>query len=209
MGNDYFTRLKTVGKEVLSAKHYRNGHQVHPAFHPKWFYQKQEEVSSLKHLHDLIQKCRKNPRFCLVHSRSRNPQEHKVRRIKENFGGEDTHHVMYCDLDLDEEPQKGWEDTPEELIETIIRKFFPKPFHGATVVWKFSGSMGIKPGTRVHLAFWLKEPLTFDQMKAYCIQHEIPVDLALFNPVQIHYVADPILENTACKVKKRMGIIND
>ncbi|MDB4209510.1 hypothetical protein N9793_00865 [bacterium] len=49
--------------------------------------------------------------------------------------------------------------------------------------------MGIKAGIRVHLWFWLDRPCSDDEMKASL--SGCPVDLRLFNPIQIHLTANP------------------
>jgi hypothetical protein len=49
--------------------------------------------------------------------------------------------------------------------------------------------MGIKAGIRVHLWFWLERPCFDDAMKAWL--SGCPVDLRLFNSIQIHLTANP------------------
>ena len=49
--------------------------------------------------------------------------------------------------------------------------------------------MGIKHGIRVHLWFWLDRPCSDDEMKAWL--SSCPVDLRLFNPIQVHLTANP------------------
>ena len=49
--------------------------------------------------------------------------------------------------------------------------------------------MGIKVGIRVHLWFWLDRLCSDDEMKAWL--SGCPVDLRLFNPIQIHLTANP------------------
>ena len=51
--------------------------------------------------------------------------------------------------------------------------------------------MGIKQGkVRLHLWYWLSRPCSDAEMKGWL--QESPVDLALFNPVQMHYTANPV-----------------
>ena len=49
--------------------------------------------------------------------------------------------------------------------------------------------MGIKAGIRVHLWYWLERPCSDAEMKAWLSGY--PVDLRLFNPIQIHLTANP------------------
>jgi hypothetical protein len=51
--------------------------------------------------------------------------------------------------------------------------------------------MGIKQGkVRLHLWYWLSRPCSDAEMKGWL--QESPVDLALFNPVQMHFTANPV-----------------
>jgi len=65
----------------------------------------------------------------------------------------------------------------------------PIEFQSVDCWYHFSSSMGIKPGIRVHLWFWLDRPCSDDEMKAWLSGY--PVDLRLFNPTQIQLTANP------------------
>jgi hypothetical protein len=64
----------------------------------------------------------------------------------------------------------------------------PTEFQSVNYWYHFSSSMGIKAGIRVHLWFWLDRPCSYDEMKAWLSGY--PVDLRLFNPIQIHLSAN-------------------
>jgi hypothetical protein len=49
--------------------------------------------------------------------------------------------------------------------------------------------MGIKAEIRVRLWYWLGRPCSDAEMKAWL--SDCPVDLRLFNPIQIHLIANP------------------
>jgi len=61
--------------------------------------------------------------------------------------------------------------------------------------YHFSSSMGIKSGIRVHLWFWLDRPCSDVEMKAWL--SGCPVDMRMFNPIQIHLTAKPRFVNGA------------
>lgn len=91
-------------------------------------------------------------------------------------------------------------DDIEQACEAWIRKFLPECFHDVTFHWHLSSSAGIKPGLRVHLWFWLEHPASSADLKQWArdwnrsIGQRV-IDLALFSTVQIHYTADPEIDD--------------
>ena len=83
------------------------------------------------------------------------------------------------------------------------------------IVWKLSGSAGhiskSKNELRAHLWFLLDEPRTSAQVKVWVKNNTVKgvVDLALFNAVQAHYTADPVLKYCTLTdpCTQRIGII--
>jgi len=130
----------------------------------------------------------------------------------------------------------GLSPTSHEAIEYVIDKL-PDPFHQATYFYQFSSSTGIvkpdgtslKRGLNVHVFFWFSQPVTGRMLKAYLMDHCIQtdfvvrtldrngdprivygVDMALFNAVQPHYIAAPIIkEGVTCTLEdsQRQGLI--
>ncbi len=86
---------------------------------------------------------------------------------------------------------------PAEAVAEFVDTCLPPEFAGASYCWQLSSSAG-KPGTegvlKAHLWFWLETPATSAQLKAWAGDLGVPVDTALFNPVQIHYTAAPAFE---------------
>ena len=133
----------------------------------------------------------------------------QLRLFREPESG--TNWVMLDFDDLEVPPAVGDPNTLQ-AIEWAIREQLPPEFHEASFVFQFSNSAGLiqpngtpyKPGLSVHLFFMLNKPLTNKQIKKWL--ENTPVDRSLFNPVQIHYVANPTLEDgVRCILKKRMG----
>jgi putative DNA primase/helicase len=93
---------------------------------------------------------------------------------------------------------------PEGACSEFIADNLPPEFHGASYHWQVSGGAGHPtkaapkaphPGKpfslRVHLWFWLEVPMTSADLKAWHAATRAPVDAALFDPIQIHYTANP------------------
>lgn len=86
----------------------------------------------------------------------------------------------------------------------LPRDFLDVDFH-----WQFSSSMGIKPGIRIHLWFWLSRPITDQEAKAWLTDAETNVDFSLFSPIQPHFTATPIFEEPAADpVQTRSGLFD-
>ena len=65
----------------------------------------------------------------------------------------------------------------------------PPEFQQVDCWYHFSSSMGIKPGIRVHLWYWLERPCSDTEMKAWL--SGCPINMRLFNLIQIHLTATP------------------
>jgi len=90
---------------------------------------------------------------------------------------------------------------PDEAIAWLIKEKLPVPFHGAGVVYQFSSSFGLSNNKlKVHLFFWLKDPVTMatakDWAKSYNLRHGYTgsggnvtkiVDDAVYQPQQPIY----------------------
>ncbi|WP_197492317.1 DEAD/DEAH box helicase family protein [Phaeobacter gallaeciensis] len=114
-------------------------------------------------------------------------------------------------VDLDGIPLPSeWQDfeqhTPEILDHVV--SLLPPEFAGVAFAYQWSGSMGFKNDEiRLHLWFWLDNPVSDQEAKAWL--QETPVDLSVFNAVQPHFTAAPILENgVKDPVVKRLGLHN-
>jgi hypothetical protein len=67
----------------------------------------------------------------------------------------------------------------------------PAAFHGAAVIIQATASHCIKPGARLRVWCWLDRPLS--NREAKCWLRGTAVDLSLFSPAQLHFVAAPAL----------------
>jgi hypothetical protein len=108
-----------------------------------------------------------------------------ARRTKDVFH---TKPRQWCMIDIDSLSWDGDLSDKQALLEYAIKKL-PPDFHIADCWYHFSSSMGIKAGIRVHLWYWLDRPCSDNEMKTWL--SSCPVDLRLFNPIQIHLTANP------------------
>jgi uncharacterized protein (DUF927 family) len=112
-------------------------------------------------------------------------------------------------LDVD-----GWPMPPSSCLRTdagrviteAIDSLLPEAFHDAECFWQLSSSAGFVPGVlKAHLCFWLSEPQDNAYLRAW-FQHFAPyIDIALFNAVQPHFVADPKIEGGDDPLPSRTG----
>ena len=143
---------------------------------------------------ELLQDLEVDPQSCIVRG-----TPHKVgptERRKAVFDDKPQPWVM---LDLDDstidELGLGPEATPEEIASAAVR-LLPGDFQYCDFVYQFSSSMGIKPNAvKLHLWFWLEEPRTSAEIKAYFAEYKAPVCMSVFDSIQIHYTAAPTLDD--------------
>lgn len=172
----------------------------------KFFTLTQSPVDNLAELSALLTKVEKQPKTCIIRgayvgdevAQQRDPgfQRGKVRRALDYFGDQPLHATL-IDVDKFEPLCADALIDPQGAIDEFIFTMLPEPFHGAGYHWQLSNSAGHhSKGTelRAHLWFWLDTPLTSAQLKAWAKAVDLNADLALFNPVQVHYTALPIME---------------
>jgi hypothetical protein len=123
-------------------------------------------------------------------------------------------------FDVDRIPVPGhmrgdWVDVPEEAVEHV-RALLPEPFQTATCWWSLSASAAVPdPSGRVvsdtfklKLAFWLDRPLTGAEIKRWMGAENAPVDPAVFNAIQLIYLARPKLgHGLHAPVPRRTGML--
>ena len=122
------------------------------------------------------------------------------------------HSRRWCMLDIDDlELPEGYSNInkySEEILAHTVSKL-PEEFRSAACHYQFSANMGVTLGKiKVHLWYWLDRAVSDQEMKAWTSAHsEVPIDQALFQPVQVHYTSPPIfLEGAVDPLKTRSGI---
>src|ERR671918_1649686 len=107
-----------------------------------------------------------------------------------------------------------WVDDPDRSVEHVL-SLLPEPFQPATCWWSLSSSAAVpcKTGREVSgtfklkLAFWLDRALTGAEVKRWMAAEKAPVDPAVFNAIQLIYLARPKLgHGLHDPVPRRTGI---
>jgi hypothetical protein len=122
-------------------------------------------------------------------------------------------------LDVDRVPVRehmssDWVDEPEAAVEHVLG-LLPEPFRTATCWWSLSSSAAlpepsgrvVSPTFKLKLAFWLDRPLTGAELKRWMWAENAPVDPAVFNAIQLIYLARPKLgDDVHDPVPRRTGM---
>ncbi|RVK29528.1 hypothetical protein [Sinorhizobium meliloti] len=114
-------------------------------------------------------------------------------------------------IDVDDVTAPGFDirKDPAAAVAWLIETHFPPEFQNTRIIWQLSSSAGLKDPERVkvHLWCWLSRPLGFEELKAWRMQGDFPADKAMFNDVQIHYIANPSFEGAPDPCSQRWGIL--
>jgi hypothetical protein len=103
---------------------------------------------------------------------------------------------------------------PEAGVEHMIG-LLPRECWDVTCWWQYSAQQSVMPGDdglRLHLWFWLDRALDDASLKRWAIAANIAangikvIDPALFNPVQIHYLAPPLFNGMPDPLVRRSGL---
>ncbi len=186
----------------------------------KFFRYKLEPATSIHSLATLLTQLSTSDNKIIIRGQQKVPIRGPARRTLDIYA-EPPEGLSWAMLDFDAIPlPDGLSPASREAIDWLIEKL-PEPFHDATYFYQFSSSTGIfhpdgrprKAGLNVHLFFWFSQPITGALLKAYLTDHCIRteflergrdkadspkitygVDMALFNAVQPHYIAPPIIK---------------
>ena len=145
----------------------------------------EEPVYDLQSLSKILQRLENDPTRTIIRGSLTEGKTNPVPRNKETFAA--TPH-QWCMIDIDSLAWDGDINNQQAMLSYAIQQL-PAEFQSVDYWYHFSSSMGIKSGIRVHLWFWLDRPCSDDEMKAWL--SGCPVDLRLFNPIQIHLTANP------------------
>ena len=93
---------------------------------------------------------------------------------------------------------EDWVDEPEAAVEHVL-ELLPESFRTATCWWSISSSAAVPDllgrevarELKLKLAFWLDRPLLGHEVKRWMAAEKAPVDPAVFNAIQLIYVARP------------------
>ena len=97
---------------------------------------------------------------------------------------------------------------PESALSTLTW-ILPAEFHGVSFWGQWSSSAGLDGWQTMsaHLWFMLSDPVTDDDLNAWAANADIPIDRRLFNAVQPHYTAAPILDGIDDPIRRRCCLV--
>lgn len=172
----------------------------------KYFNRREVEINNLEELSALLKELEDQPTTVLIRGRYVGDKlarerdgidfKHgKVRRALDYFEDQATKFFMQ---DIDNWTPMAYDPVthPVEAIDEFIQTELPDEFSCAGYHWQLSNSHGheLKGRTlNAHLSFMATRAYTSAQYKAHAIETKLPTDVTLFNPVQAHYTASPIM----------------
>ncbi len=202
------------------AKIWKADGTIVPSANAKYFDYDTYTVGNISEFSTLLTSLEEKRQSCLIrgrykgndHARHVDPdyQEGKVRRILDVFDDQPLHSVM---IEVDDFEPEFFDPVkePMEAIQEYIEDMLPECFQGKTFHWQLSSSAGKKGKEhilKVHLWFWLKTPQTSAELKQWATSTSLASDHSVFNPVQIHFTANPIFEEGVVDpVIQRSGLI--
>jgi hypothetical protein len=211
---DFVTVIKGLdGGRAPFAKKFKEGEKLPPKY-PVWHIGQEIGVDNLEEVYELFERLRNRRNCCVVRNRMDLQKEEsslcrrkrdgtwKFRRKRDNFKDIGHYWVMFDFDSADILDPDTWKSNPKAAAEEIILEYLPVEFHEAGYIWAYSGSHGLgKPGTSLHLVFWMETPVNNRDWGNWIDQHEdLDLDVfdkALFRPAQVHIIADPELIRTS------------
>jgi hypothetical protein len=116
-------------------------------------------------------------------------------------------------IDLDKVPVDDIDlvNDPEGTVKRAIEKHLPDYYQNVSFVWQLSSSAGIGTDNgllSVHIWFIYDRSMGQDELKTYHALKAPDVDPAVFQTVQIHYIATPIFEDgLSDHLPSRIGLV--
>jgi hypothetical protein len=213
-GVDYFYALKPLDGDATKRHVFKAGEYqtTPPGRHASRFHAYRSPY--LRGLEDLASTVRKvsgagSPYFII---RGEPADPHCDRPVNRRYLGDDADWTRapmgrrWICIDIDSLAPPEWltdAPTPDELpkLAEYARQSLPEPFREAACFYQWSASAGAKSWSkvRVHLWFWLDRPGYDPAIRAWFERSNrqgAGVDVALYQPVQPHFVAAPIFEGT-------------
>ena len=166
------TILTSANHKSLVKTFSGSGLEEQPFSIGKEFNVTEEPVSDLQSLSKILQKLENDPTSTIIRGSLVEGQTNLVLRNKDTFTATPR---QWCMLDIDSLAWDGDIKDQKVMLAHAIEQL-PIEFQSVDCYYHFSSSMGIKPGIRVHLWFWLERPCSDDEMKAWL--SDCPVECA-------------------------------
>ena len=157
----------------------------------KEFSVSEASVTDLESLSRLLKRLEGDPTRMVIRGALLGGQHGTIHRNNETFAASSR---QWCMIDIDSLAWDGDSSDQQAMLSHAAQQL-PVEFQSVDFWYQFSSSMGIKPGIRVHLWFWLDRPCSDNEMKAWL--SGCPVDMRMFNPIQIHLTANPLFNHGA------------
>lgn len=211
--SDQLTILRAVGSMLLTKQFVLTdeGLEKRRGSNARLFTVETPPVTNLDELSAILSGIQFNPKLMVIRGalKCANGTQPVLRRCVGNDAHFEARARRWACFDIDDLPLPpelaDFNAHTDELI-ALACADLPPEFSEVDCHWQFSSSMGVTRGLiKLHLWFWLSEPVSDQHLKAWCAG--FPIDPALFNPVQPHYTAAPIFEpRDADPVELRSGI---
>lgn len=214
--SDFLTVLKHPTS--CMTKRWQADGAIKPYDDAKYFGHSVLPVSGISELSMALSSLETDPHACVIRGGYKGDDhavgvdaEHKpgrVRRLSRLFT-DTPHHWVLIEID---EYMPAFADPllePATAIDEYINDCLPEAFHGISYHWQLSNSAGHAKNAgklKAHVWFWLAQPASSAQLKAWAESLQLNLDKAVFNVVQIHYTAAPLFdEGVANPVPLRSG----
>ena len=214
---DFITILSAPGRRL--AKVIRDDLSIQPYDETAHFNQVRMPVRDIFTLHQRLDTLRSKTDSCIIRGSAISRSE--AAKVTFDDGQEPLKNGLYRRrLELFPDSPHRWlmldvDGAQETDFDSWIQANLPEAFHDITYVWHLSSSSGVKPGLRGHLWFWLTneaDSATVREWAKSWNQHlgHRALDTAIYNAVQVHYTADPVVEDEFGLLDlptERMGIV--
>ncbi len=183
--NEVMTLLTSVSGHALVKNFSSEELSQQPFSTGKLFNVSEEPVSDLQSLSALLQRLEDDPTHTVIRGSLVDGQNSPVPRKMEYFTATPR---QWCMIDIDSLAWDGDVSDQQAMLSFAIQQL-PAEFQAADCWYHLSSSMGIKSGVNVHLWYWLERRCSDNELKAWL--SGCPVDMRMFNPIQIHLTANP------------------
>ena len=204
--------------------------KVFPAANHKFFKSEERRVNNIKELSSLLTEIQSVPSQAVIRGKiigGVDKNYHKRRKLRDGGGKkndqsyeEADHSWVMIDIDGMSSEQLMVHDPVNHPLDTIlcIVDLLPHPFRQANFHYQYSSSQGLKPKNAIscHIWFWMDRRVKDRDLKRYFSLYnesfvnsgEIDlrvVDTVLFESVQLHFTANPVIDNFDDPISTRSG----
>lgn len=219
MISDKLTALKTTNGQPATKRHVwcseSGAWQTESYSAGREFEWAQAEVDSIESLSERLRVLEEQPEWFIIRGGPARSAKYLRRtyrpKNKRAPAFEPVDRQWLCiDIDGLEVPEGVAPGEPGAIA--FVVEQLPGYFHGVTCHWQWSSSAGIKDqkGLNLHLWYWLDRPACGFSLREWAKDvresHGLPVDSMLYNPVQPHFTANPIIEGAPDPIEKRSGL---